>query len=98
MGAMTVLVDNWIILYCILTYLQSGDGLQLDLKFFADVYTCLRIHHCTITAYHPQANGQMKRFTKTVVTPLWHYEVEQEADWDQYFELLTYAYSPQVHR
>lgn len=49
------------------------------------------------TTYHPQANGQVKRFNKTLVQRLRHYVAEQR-DWDRHVEPLTYAYIYQVHR
>ena len=56
------------------------------------------IKHLTTTAYHPATNGQTERYNKTIVSRLRHYVNENQADWDDYLQPLTYAYNLQVHR
>lgn len=48
-------------------------------------------------AYHLQKNEQAGRFKKTIMARLRHYVEEHRRDWDNYVQLLTYAYNTQVH-
>lgn len=43
--------------------------------------------HQTMTAYHPQANGQAKQINRTIITGLLHYVAEHQRDWDLYVNL-----------
>lgn len=47
--------------------------------------------------YHPQNNGQSKRYIRTLDTRLRHYVEEQQHEWDQFLQTLTYAYNAQEH-
>ena len=47
--------------------------------------------------YHPQTNGQVERYNRTLVRQLRCYVAEHQADWDSHLSLLTTAYSTQVH-
>ena len=47
--------------------------------------------------YHPQNNGQVERFSRTILTSLRHYVAEHPKDWDLFSDALTYAYNTQAH-
>ena len=49
------------------------------------------------TPYHPQTNGQVERFNKTLVRQLRHYVSEHVSSWARYVSLLVTAYNSQVH-
>lgn len=90
-------VEQWIIPYGAPDYLLSDNGPQFVAKFFEAICTCLTIKHLTTTAYHPETNGQVERFNRTLVTRIRHYVAEHQKDWDTFVPMLTYAYNTQVH-
>ena len=50
------------------------------------------------STYHPQTNGQVDRYNRTVLAMLRCYVGEHQDDWDHYAPMLTYAYNNSVHR
>jgi Chromo (CHRromatin Organisation MOdifier) domain len=49
------------------------------------------------TAYHPQTNGQVERYNRTILAALRGYVARRQDDWDEYTSTLTYAYNCRVH-
>jgi len=47
--------------------------------------------------YHPQTNGQVERYNRTLDHQLRCYIAEHRSDWDSYLSLLNTAYNTQVH-
>lgn len=93
-----IVFNDWVIPYGIPTYILTDNGTQLTSKSFATLCTHLGTKQLTTTAYHPQTNGQVERYNKTIVTRLRHYVAKNQRDWDIFVQPLTYAYRSQVHR
>ena len=49
------------------------------------------------TTYHPQTNGQIERFNRTILAAIRHYVADHPKDWDLFTDALTFAYNTQVH-
>ncbi|CAN8077309.1 unnamed protein product [Agarophyton chilense] len=93
----TAFLSHWVYPYGMPLYLLTDNGSQFVPKFFSHVCATLGIKHVTTTAYHPQTNGQVERFNRTLLDRLGHYVLENRLDWDDYVEPLVYAYNTQVH-
>ena len=91
-------LENWAYPYALPETLLSDNGTQFTSKFFEEICTTLGVKHLTTTTYHPQANGQVERYNRTLVARLRHYVAENQRDWDEFVQPLTYAYNTQVHR
>jgi len=50
------------------------------------------------TTYHPQTNGQVERYNRTVTTHVRHYITHDPRRWDKLLPVLTMAYDSQPHR
>ena len=48
------------------------------------------------TAYHPQGDGMVERFNRSLLQLLLTY-VEEESDWEQFLPLVLHAYLTSVH-
>lgn len=90
--------EHWINPHGIPAFVLTDNGTLLVSKFFATLCTHLGLKQLTTTAYHPQTNGQVERYKKTLDTQLRHYVAYHQNDWDAYVQPLTYAYSLQVHK
>ena len=75
----------------------SDNGGQFVSKFFGDVCRIVGTKLRFTTTYHPQANGQVERFYRTILAALRHHVGEHPKDLDLFTDALTFAYNTQVH-
>ena len=78
--------------------LLSDNGTQFTARFFQNICRILGILNVFTTTYHPQANGQVGRFNRTLTSALRKYVGDHPKDWDLFSDAVTYAYNTQVHR
>lgn len=50
------------------------------------------------STYHPQTNGQVEQYNRTIMAILRNYVSEHQNDWDEYATSLTYAYNTAIYR
>ena len=91
-------ISNWVFVYGAPVTLLSDIGGQFTSRFFLAVSKILSIESVFTMAYHPQTNGQVERFNRTLVSTLRHYLADNQRDWDQYTDALTYCYNCTVNR
>jgi hypothetical protein len=77
--------------------LLTDNGTQFNSKVFLSVCRELGIAKIFKTAYHPQTNGQVKRFNRTIVNSLRGYVKRRQNDWDEYTSAITFGYNCRVH-
>ena len=90
--------DHWAFVFGPPKYLLSDNGGQFISKFFQSVCNILGTRNLFTTAYHPQTNGQVERYNRTILAGLRHYCAEHGRDWDQFSNAITYGYNNTVHR
>ena len=89
---------HWVFKYGPPRTLLSDNGPQFASKFFQAVCLQLGTKNVFTTAYHPQTNGQVERYNRTLLSMLRNYVNDNQDDWDVYASALTYAYNTHVHR
>jgi len=52
-------------------------------NFFIAVMKVLGTERVRTTAYHPQTNGQVERYNRTMATQLRHYVTDDPRRWDK---------------
>jgi len=67
-------------------------------NFFIAVMKMLGIETVRTTAYHPQTNGQVERYNRTMATQLRCYVADDPSRWDELLPIITMAYNSQPHR
>ena len=84
-------VHNWVFLHGPPVRLLSDNGTQFTARFFQNICRILGIRNVFTTTYHPQANGQVERFNRTLTSALRKYVGEHPKDWDLSSDAETYA-------
>ena len=90
-------VTHWIFIYGPPRDVLTDNGGQFASRFFQDVCRIVGMKLRFTTTYHPQTNGQVERFNRTILAAIRHYAADHPKDWDLYTDALTFAYNTQVH-
>jgi len=69
----------------------SDQGPQFMSNFFIAVMKMLGFETVRTTAYHPQTNGQVERYIRTMATQLRHYVADDPSRWDELLPVITMA-------
>jgi transposase InsO family protein len=77
-------------------YSLTDNGTQFNAKVFLSVCRELGIAKIFTTAYHPQTNGQVERFNRTIINSLRGYVERRQTDWDEYTSAITFGYNCRV--
>ena len=91
-------VHHWVFVYGPPALLLSDNGSQFTSKLFKEICNLLGTANVFNTTYHPQCNGQVERFNRTILASLRHYVGEHPKDWDLFSDALTFAYNTQAHK
>ena len=90
-------VEDWIFKYGPPKTLISDNGKKFEAKFFQAVCSLPGLSNIFRSTYHPQTNGQVEGFNRTILAMLRNYVNEHQNDWDRYATALKYAYNNPVH-
>ena len=92
-----MLIDNWINRFGIPTAIHSNQDRNLESNLFQRVTEVLRIRKTRTTPLHPQSDGMVKRFNRTMEEHLSKVVAEHQKDWDRHLPLFLLAYRSAVH-
>ena len=76
--------------------IHSDQGRNFESLLFREMLTAFGIQKSRTTAYHPQGDGMVERFNRSLLQLLRCY-TQQENDWEQYLPLVLYAYCTAPH-
>lgn len=76
--------------------LHSDQGRNFESAILAQVLDAFGVHKTRTTAYHPQGDGMVERFNRSLLQLLRAY-VDSQNDWERYLPLVLYAYRTSVH-
>ena len=77
--------------------IHSDQGRQYESQLFLEMCKVLHIKKRRTTPYHPQSDGMVERFNKTLVRMLKSYINNHQSDWDEHLPFLTMAYRSAEH-
>lgn len=78
-------------------FIHSDQGRQFESQIFAEICKLLQINKTRTTAYHPQSDGMVERFNKTLVTMLSTFMNDHHTDWDEMLQYVMMAYRSCEH-
>ena len=77
--------------------IHSDQGRQFESVLFKEMCQLLQIEKTRTTAYHPQSNGMVERFNRTLASMVGVFVNEHHSDWDELLPYLTMAYRSTEH-
>ena len=70
----------------------TDQGTNFTSKFLKVIYHLLHVHPIRTTPYHPQRDGLVERFNRTLKSMLRKAVVKEGRDWDRLIPYLLFAY------
>ena len=92
----TVLVDEIVCRYGVPTNIHSDQGANFTSSLIQHLCSLLGVGRTQTTAYHPQSNGQVERFSRTLEAMLAKVVQTNQRDWDIHLPKVLFAYHTAV--
>lgn len=93
----TVLVDEIVCRYGVPVVIHSDQGANLTSSVIQHLCLLLGMERTRTTAYHPQGNGQVERFNRTLESMLAKVVQANQRDWDIHLPKVLFAYRTAIH-
>ena len=93
----TVLVDEVISRFGVPNVLHSDKGANFCSEVIKGICRILGIEKTRTSAYHPQGNGQVERFNRTLEAILAKTVKESQSDWDSCLQKALFAYRTSLY-
>ena len=87
-----ILAKEVIARYGVPSTIHSDQGKQFEGKVFSEMCSVLNIDKTRTTPYHPQSDGMVERFNKTLLTMLRTLVDENQSNWDDLLPYVLMAY------
>jgi hypothetical protein len=68
--------------------IHSDQGRQFESKLFTEMCSLLGITKTRTTPYHPQSDGMVERFNRTLTTMLSNFVDDNHSDWDEQLQYV----------
>ena len=91
------LVDEVFFRYSIPEQLHSDQGAQFESQLIAEVCKLLHINKTRTTPYHPQCDGLVERFNRTLLNMLATCATDHPFEWEKHIRKVCMAYNSSVH-
>ena len=75
------------------TKIPADQGQTFNGKLFTALCKEAKIHKLRTSPYHPQTNGQLKRFNRTLMTMLGTLPEDKKVNWQDWVSILCHAYN-----
>ncbi len=91
------LVTQFICRFGVPREIHTDQGSQFESDMFAYLCELLQITKTRTTPYHPQSDGMIERFNRTVVQMLSIFVNDHRNDWDDHLPYVMMAYRASAH-
>lgn len=91
------LVNDWISRFGVPLELHTDQGRNFESNVFQEVCKLLGIRKTRTTPLHPQSDGMVERFNRTLLEHLRKVVGENQREWDRHIPLFLMSYRSAVH-
>jgi len=91
------LTDEFFFRYSVPEQLHSDQGRNFESQVIGEVCKLLGVDKTRTTPYHPQSDGLVERFNRTLLDMLATASQERPFDWEDHLRRLCMAYNSSVH-
>ena len=91
------LVDEFFCRFSVPKQLHSDQGRQFEANVMQEVCHLLQIDKTRTTPYHPQSDGLVERFNRTMLAMLASTVEEDPSNWEHHLRKVCMAYNTSVH-
>lgn len=92
-----VLTEEWVCRFGTPRSLHSDQGRNFESKLFQELCRLLQIHKSRTSPYHPQSDGLVERFNRTLLAMLTSFVNDNQLNWDALLPYVMLAYRSSVH-
>jgi hypothetical protein len=92
-----VFVNEYVCRYGVPVTLHTDQGRNFESKLLKEMCEILKIDKTRTSPYHPQSDGMVERFNRTLEAMLAKYVNKNHKDWDEHLQLVMLAYRSSVH-
>ena len=92
-----MLMERWMPKYGFPLTIHSDQGSEFENRVIHDIVRLLGSVKTKTTPYHPQSDGLVERFNRTVISMLAMFVTPEKTNWDDLLPLLMLAYNTSVH-
>lgn len=97
-GIVDAFVHTWALRYGPPQYLVTDNGPEFSNELLVEqMCRAFQITKVFSTAYHPEGNGMVERFMRTIKQMLLSFIEKSPEDWAKYLPVLAYAYNTSLH-
>ena len=93
----TKLVDELFCRFSIPEQIHSDQGRQFESNLVQEICKLLHVNKTRTTPYHPQSDGLVERFNRTLISMLATTVHELSVEWDKCLKKVCMAYNTSVH-
>ena len=92
-----VVVNEFVCRFGVPLEIHSDQGRNFESAVFTEMCNLLGMKKTRTTPLHPQSDGMVERFNRTIETQLAMFVEEHQRNWDEHLPLLLMSYRTAIH-
>ncbi|KAI8489127.1 hypothetical protein Bbelb_331120 [Branchiostoma belcheri] len=92
-----IVFEGWICVHGPPERIHTDQGRNFESALIAELCKFMKIGKTRTTPYHPQSDGMVERFNRTLGNVLRAYVSDNQRDWDTHLPMVKFAYNTSEH-